>query len=69
VNLHPFLRLRVGIYGTVRKLKMQRFKKLRPINMTECKTDAYISDALNRWKTGDCPLMIGHPASMGYGFS
>ena len=48
---------------------MQRFKKLRPINMTECKTDAYISDALNRWKTGDCPLMIGHPGSMGYGFN
>jgi SNF2 family DNA or RNA helicase len=37
--------------------------------MTECKTDAYISDALNRWKTGDCPLMIGHPGSMGYGFN
>ena len=46
---------------------MERFKDLRPINLTECKTEASLIDAMNRWKNNDCQLMIGHPASMGHG--
>ena len=46
---------------------MHRFHKLRPINLTECKSEKSLSDAMRRWKSGDCPLMIGHPASMGHG--
>ena len=46
---------------------MDRFKHLDPINLTECKSEASLVDAMHRWKTGDCSLMIGHPASMGHG--
>jgi SNF2 family DNA or RNA helicase len=46
---------------------MERFKALRPINLTECKTERELNNAMERWKSGDCPLMIGHPASMGHG--
>lgn len=46
---------------------MDRFKSLRPINLTECKSEASLVNAMHRWKTGDCQLMIGHPASMGHG--
>jgi SNF2 family DNA or RNA helicase len=46
---------------------MERFKALRPINLTECKSEASLTNAMHRWKTGDCQLMIGHPASMGHG--
>jgi SNF2 family DNA or RNA helicase len=46
---------------------MKRFSKLRPINLTECKSEKSLTDAMSRWVTGDCPLMIGHPASMGHG--
>lgn len=46
---------------------MERFKKLRPINLTECKTESALNDAMRRWVAGDCPLMIGHPASMSHG--
>ena len=46
---------------------MQRFKKLDPINLTECKSETALVNAMKRWKAGDCPLMIGHPASMGHG--
>jgi len=46
---------------------MQRFHKLRPINLTACKSDKALNDAMARWVTGDCRLMIGHPASMGHG--
>ena len=46
---------------------MKRFKDLRPINLTECKSEASLMNAMHRWKTGDCALMIGHPASMGHG--
>ena len=46
---------------------MERFKKLRPINLTECHSEAALTNAMHRWVTGDCPLMIGHPASMGHG--
>lgn len=46
---------------------MKRFADLRPINLTECKSEAALNDAMARWATGDCQLMIGHPASMGHG--
>src|SRR5574343_472042 len=46
---------------------MTRFKDLRPINLTECKSEVSLTNAMHRWKTGDCQLMIGHPASMGHG--
>lgn len=46
---------------------MNKFKKLRPVNMTDCKTSASIEDAKHRWSTGDCPLMLGQAASMGHG--
>ena len=46
---------------------MTKFKHLRPINLTECKTEAALINAMHRWKTDDCALMIGHPASMGHG--
>jgi len=46
---------------------LTHFKKLRPVNLTDCKTDAALSTAMSRWRSGDCPLMIGHPASMGHG--
>lgn len=46
---------------------MSRFKALRPINLTECKTDASLNEAMRRWKSGDCQLMISHPASGAHG--
>lgn len=46
---------------------MERFKKLRPINLTECKSEVALETAMRRWKENDCQLMIGHPASMGHG--
>jgi SNF2 family DNA or RNA helicase len=46
---------------------MARFKDLDPINLTECKTASQLENAMTRWVTGKCQLMIGHPASMGHG--
>jgi len=46
---------------------MEKFKHLDPINLTECKSETSLTNAMHRWKTGDCLLMIGHPASMGHG--
>ena len=46
---------------------MERFEALDPINLTECKSEASLTNAMYRWKNGDCRLMIGHPASMGHG--
>lgn len=46
---------------------MEKFKHLDPINLTECKSESSLNNAMHRWKTGDCALMIGHPASMGHG--
>lgn len=46
---------------------MTRFKHLRPINLTDCKSEKSLTEAMRRWTTGDCALMIGHPASMGHG--
>jgi len=46
---------------------MEKFKHLDPINLTECKSEIALTNAMHRWKTNDCRLMIGHPASMGHG--
>lgn len=46
---------------------MERFKHLDPVNLTECKSEASLKAAMHLWRTGDCQLMIGHPASMGHG--
>jgi SNF2 family DNA or RNA helicase len=46
---------------------MKRYHKLRPINLTECKTQTSLNNAMRRWREKDCPLMIGHPGSMGHG--
>jgi len=40
---------------------MKKFKSLNPINLTACKSDAQLNNAMKRWQSGDCPLMIGHP--------
>jgi SNF2 family DNA or RNA helicase len=46
---------------------MKRFAKLDPINLTECKSERALNQAMDRWKRGDCPLMIAHPGSCGHG--
>ena len=46
---------------------MEKFKHLDPINLTDCKSESALLNAMHRWKTNDCALMIGHPASMGHG--
>lgn len=46
---------------------MTYFKALRPINLTACTTENALNNALHRWKSNDCRLMIGHPDSMGHG--
>ena len=46
---------------------MERFKGIRPINLTECNTESSLNDAMRRWVSGDCTLMIAHPASAGHG--
>jgi SNF2 family DNA or RNA helicase len=46
---------------------MEKFKHLNPINLTDCKSESALLNAMHRWKTNDCALMIGHPASMGHG--
>ncbi len=46
---------------------MEKFKHLDPINLTDCKSESALLNAMHRWKTNECVLMIGHPASMGHG--
>ena len=50
---------------------MAKFSKkelgLRPINLTECKSEASLKDAMYRWTTGDCRLLICHPFSAAHG--
>ncbi len=46
---------------------VQRFKDIKPINLTDCKTEKALVTAMHDWKSGNCQLMIGHPASMGHG--
>ena len=46
---------------------MSYFKDIKPINLTDCKSEKSLIDAMDAWKSGECRLMIGHPASMGHG--
>lgn len=46
---------------------MKKFAHLDPINLTECKSETALKNAMARWKAGLCALMIGHAASMGHG--
>ncbi len=46
---------------------MKKFSNLRPINLTECKSESSLNNAMTRWKSGDCDLMIGNASSMGHG--
>lgn len=46
---------------------MKKFANINPINMTECKSESSLNNAMERWKSGNCPLMIAHPASCGHG--
>lgn len=46
---------------------MKRFKALRPVNLTDCKSESALAEAMKRWSDGTCPLMIAHPASAGHG--
>lgn len=46
---------------------MTKFKHLNPINLTNCKKESELINAMSRWKNHQCQLMIGHPASMGHG--
>jgi SNF2 family DNA or RNA helicase len=46
---------------------MTRFKDIKPINLTDCKSEASLKAAMDYWQNGECQLMIGHPASMGHG--
>jgi hypothetical protein len=43
---------------------MTRFKSIDPINLTECKSEKALNDAMRRWTEGSCRLMIGHPACL-----
>lgn len=47
---------------------LRYFHKLKPINLTSCK-GGELTIALDKWKSGQCSLMIGHPASMGHGIN
>lgn len=46
---------------------MEKFKELDPINLTECKSESALKNAMYRWQTGDCRLMIAHPSSASHG--
>ena len=45
---------------------MKKFKKLKPVNMTEVKGKD-VPKVIKQWSSGRIKLMIGHPASMGHG--
>ena len=45
---------------------MQKFKKYRPVNMTETPANQ-TERVINDWNSGKIKLLIGHPASMGHG--
>lgn len=43
---------------------MKKFKKYRPVNLTESRDAGKVID---NWNSGKIKLLIGHPASMGHG--
>ncbi|MCG8047130.1 MAG: DEAD/DEAH box helicase family protein [Candidatus Thiodiazotropha endolucinida] len=46
---------------------MRQFRKLKPVNLSDCQSQTHLEYTLNHWKSGNCQLMIGHPGSMGEG--
>lgn len=46
---------------------MERFNELKPINLTECKSQQALDNAMQYWKSGQCQLMISHHLSAGHG--
>jgi SNF2 family DNA or RNA helicase len=45
---------------------MKKFKKYRPVNLTE-ESSSKTEGIINKWNNGGIKLLIGHPASMGHG--
>lgn len=45
---------------------MERYKKLKPVNMTKAKAKD-TEKIINDWNAGKIKLLVGHPASMGHG--
>jgi len=45
---------------------MKRFKKLKPVNLTEV-SSKLTESVIDKWNSGGITLLIGHPASMGHG--
>jgi len=45
---------------------MKKFKKYKPVNLTETKS-SQTEKVINDWNNGKIKLLIGHPASMGHG--
>lgn len=45
---------------------MERFKSLKPVNLTAAKSSA-TGKIIDNWNAGKIKLLIGHPASMGHG--
>ena len=46
---------------------MKHFHSLDPINLSECKSESAMNNAMIRWQAGDCQLMVCHPGSAGHG--
>lgn len=46
---------------------MQKFAHLNPVNLTDCKSETALKQAMTRWRSGNLSVMLGHPASMGHG--
>lgn len=45
---------------------MKKFKKYRPVNLTDAKSKD-TEKIIDKWNSGKIKLLIGHPASMGHG--
>lgn len=46
---------------------MTRFKDLRPINLSDCKSESSLVEAMRRWQSRECLLLLAHPLSAGHG--
>ena len=46
---------------------MHHFKELKPVNLSECKSESSLLNAMARWKAKECQLMVAHPGSAGHG--
>lgn len=45
---------------------MSQFRDLNPINFSACNGNN-LQNAIDKWVSGECKLMLGHPLSMGHG--